>query len=96
MHGKASNKWSYYLHQIIDNHLAESEDCEVFPQQGSNQKPYMNLETDDEGHLILPERSQWPKKGMDKKALVRSYVAVAYRKWILQMKLMPGIDRQWI
>jgi len=79
---------------ITDNKSAESEDCEVVVQQGSNRKPYLNFETDDEGHPILPERSQWPKKGMDKKALVRSYVAVAYRKWMVLMKLMLVTMRQ--
>ena len=79
---------------ITDNKLAESEDCEFIVQQGSNQKPYLNLETNDEGHLILPEQSQWLKKGMDKKALVRSYVTVAYCKWMVLMKLMLVTTRQ--
>jgi hypothetical protein len=46
----------------------------------TSRKPYLQLETDDDGHPLLPDPSEWPKKGMDKKSLVRSYVAIAYRK----------------
>ena len=45
---------------------------------GTKRKPYLDVETDGDGHPMLPDPSEWPKKGMDKKSLIRSYVAVAY------------------
>lgn len=62
------------------NSPEESEDTKAVMQSGSNRKPYVELATNDEGHPMLPDPSEWPSKGMDKKSLVRSYVAVAYRK----------------
>jgi len=43
------------------------------------EKPYLNLETDHDGNPLLPDCEDWPKKSMEKKSLIRSYVAVAYR-----------------
>ena len=45
---------------------------------GTKWKPYLDVETDGDGHPMLLDPSEWPKKGMDKKSLIRSYVAVAY------------------
>lgn len=45
----------------------------------TSRKPYVEIETDEDGHPLLPDRSEWPQKSMEKKSLIRSYVAVAYR-----------------
>jgi hypothetical protein len=56
----------------------DTEATNMITSSGTNRKPYLDLEMDEEGHPILPDPSEWPKKGMEKKALIRSYVAVAY------------------
>jgi hypothetical protein len=64
---------------------AEGDETKVIPPTGTNRKPYVELETDDDGHPVLPNRDEWPKKGIDKKALIRSYVVVAYREYAPHM-----------
>lgn len=53
----------------------------VHPPTGTNRKPYWELEIDEAGHPLLPDPEDWPTKGMDKKALIRSYVVMAYREF---------------
>ena len=61
--------------------LIEAADDSILKVQTStHQKPYMSVEVDENGHLLLPNPDEWPKNGMEWKALIRSYVAVAYHK----------------
>lgn len=55
----------------------------VQPPTGTNRKPYMELDTNDLGYPVLPDPMDWPKKGMEKKALIRSYVVMAYREYLV-------------
>ena len=52
------------------------------PIRTSSRKPYIQLDRDDDGNPLLPDIAEWPSKGMDKKALIRSYVGAAYREWV--------------
>jgi len=59
-------------------HNTETEDTKTTMHIGTSRKPYLNLETDHDGNPLLPDREDWPKKSMEKKLLIQSYVAVAY------------------
>ena len=50
----------------------------------SNRKPYLELDIDDDGNPILPDPLEWPQKVTDKKALMRSYIVVAYHMFIFR------------
>ena len=63
--------------------FVESDDTKLVQPKPSNRKPYMELDIDDDGKPILPDPLEWPQKATDKKALMRSYIVVAYRKFIL-------------
>lgn len=66
---------------VKDNYrfIATAEEVKFQPPIGtSSRKPYVQLETDAKGNPLLPEPTEWPSKGMDKKALIRSYVGSAY------------------
>lgn len=78
MYGK--NTRPTYLHLNHHPLPAEADETILIPPTGMNRKPYMELERDEDGHPVLPDRDDWPKKGIDKKALIRSYVVVAYRE----------------
>ena len=60
-----------------------TEEAKFQPPSGtSSRKPYIQLDTDVNGNPLLPDPTEWPSKGMDKKALIRSYVGSAYREWV--------------
>ena len=59
---------------------AEAE-VNLHPSTGTNRKPYWELEIDESGHPLLPDLEDWPTKWMQKKALIRSYVVMAYREF---------------
>jgi len=67
----------YCINQTI---FTAEADVNLQPPMGMNRKPYMELNTNDLGYPMLPDLADWPKKGMDKKALIQSYVVMAYRK----------------
>jgi hypothetical protein len=59
--------------------LAVTEETKFQPlSRTSSWKLYIQLDTDGDGNPLLPELTEWPSKGMDKKALIRSYVGSAY------------------
>lgn len=60
--------------------IEAADDSALMVQSSTHRKPYMEVDVDEHGHPLLPNPDEWPKKGTERKALVRSYVAVAYRK----------------
>ena len=58
--------------------MTEADNTKATVYGSTSRKPYVEMETDEDGHPLLPDRSEWPKKSLDRKSLIRSYVAVAY------------------
>lgn len=43
-------------------------------------KPYISMDCDEDGHPQLPAREEWPGRTQDRKAVIRAFVATAYRE----------------
>jgi hypothetical protein len=58
--------------------MTEADNTKATVYGSTSWKPYVEMETDDDGHPLLPDWSEWPKKSLDRKSLIWSYVAVAH------------------
>jgi hypothetical protein len=60
--------------------MTEADNTKATVYGSTSQKLYVEMETNNDGHPLLSDQSEWPKKSLDRKSLIQSYVAVAYRE----------------